>query len=44
MARGYAVVPVRDSKVSHGPAVIASTASWSAFVTAVRNGSLDLGA
>ncbi|MFC8206172.1 MULTISPECIES: DUF397 domain-containing protein [Streptomyces] len=44
VARGYAVVPVRDSKVSHGPAVIASTASWSAFVTAVRNGSLDLGA
>ncbi|MDF6019537.1 DUF397 domain-containing protein [Streptomyces sp. JH34] len=44
VARGYDVVPVRDSKVSHGPAVIASTASWSAFVTAVRNGSLDLDA
>ncbi|MEU0146059.1 DUF397 domain-containing protein [Streptomyces sp. NPDC006288] len=43
IAHGYDVVPVRDSKVSHGPAVIASTASWSAFVTAVRNGSLDLG-
>ncbi|MEV4965814.1 MULTISPECIES: DUF397 domain-containing protein [Streptomyces] len=44
VARGYAVVPVRDSKVSQGPAVIASTASWSAFVTAVRNGSLGLDA
>ncbi|MFD9951202.1 DUF397 domain-containing protein [[Kitasatospora] papulosa] len=44
VARGYDVVPVRDSKVSQGPAVIASTASWSAFVTAVRNGSLGLDA
>lgn len=41
VARGYDTVPVRDSKAPHGPAVIASSASWSAFVTAVRNGSLE---
>ncbi|MEU0136377.1 DUF397 domain-containing protein [Streptomyces sp. NPDC006296] len=44
VARGYDAVSVRDSKVSHGPALIASTASWSAFVAAVRNGSLGLDA
>ncbi|MFE7755947.1 DUF397 domain-containing protein [Streptomyces sp. NPDC057429] len=42
VARGYDVVPVRDSKVTDGPTVVASAASWSAFVTAVRNGSLDV--
>ncbi|MGW0788296.1 DUF397 domain-containing protein [Streptomyces sp. NPDC002911] len=41
VARGYDAVPVRDSKVAHGPAVVMSAGSWSAFVTAVRNGSLD---
>ncbi|MFF2731573.1 DUF397 domain-containing protein [Streptomyces sp. NPDC058008] len=41
VARGYDAVPVRDSKAARGPAVVASTASWSAFVTAVVNGSLD---
>ena len=40
VARGYDVVPVRDSKVAHGPAVVASAASWSTFVEAVRNGPL----
>ncbi|KPC79399.1 MULTISPECIES: DUF397 domain-containing protein [Streptomyces] len=40
VARGYDTVPVRDSKVPHGPAVIASAASWSAFVTAVKDGAL----
>ncbi|WP_405583040.1 DUF397 domain-containing protein [Streptomyces sp. NBC_01092] len=29
-------VPVRDSKVPHGPALLFSTANWSAFVTAVK--------
>jgi hypothetical protein len=29
-------VPVRDSKVPHGPALIFSAAHWSAFVTAVK--------
>ncbi|MFF9685366.1 DUF397 domain-containing protein [Streptomyces sp. NPDC014623] len=41
VARGYDVVPVRDSKDVQGPAMIASTASWSAFITAVRNGRFD---
>ncbi|MGW4230085.1 DUF397 domain-containing protein [Streptomyces sp. NPDC004980] len=41
VARGYDTVPVRDSKVAHGPAMIASATSWSAFVTAVRNGRFD---
>ncbi|GAA3186260.1 hypothetical protein GCM10010451_39500 [Streptomyces virens] len=31
-------VPVRDSKVPHGPAVIIPESAWSAFVTAVRSG------
>lgn len=29
-------VPVRDSKNPHGPALIFSTANWSAFVAAVK--------
>ncbi|MEV6998788.1 DUF397 domain-containing protein [Streptomyces sp. NPDC093982] len=29
-------VPVRDSKVPHGPALVFSAANWSAFVTAVK--------
>lgn len=29
-------VPVRDSKVPYGPALLFSAANWSAFVTAVR--------
>ncbi|MFF4243842.1 DUF397 domain-containing protein [Streptomyces sp. NPDC001822] len=39
VARGHDAVPVRDSKVAHGPAVVMSVASWSAFVEAVRSGS-----
>ncbi|MGW0879422.1 DUF397 domain-containing protein [Streptomyces sp. NPDC002671] len=30
-------VPVRDSKVPHGPALIFSAADWSTFITAVKN-------
>lgn len=41
VARGYDAVPVRDSKVTRGPAVVASAASWSAFVEAVKSGCLD---
>jgi hypothetical protein len=41
VARGYHVVPVRESKTAHGPAMVASTASWSAFVEAVGSGSLN---
>ncbi|WP_324793743.1 DUF397 domain-containing protein [Streptomyces cyaneofuscatus] len=33
-------VPVRDSKVPGGPALLVPAAGWSAFVTAVRDGSL----
>lgn len=29
-------VPVRDSKVPHGPALVFSAAEWSAFVAAVK--------
>ncbi|WP_406000087.1 DUF397 domain-containing protein [Streptomyces sp. NBC_00829] len=33
MADGVAdVVPVRDSKVPHGPALTFATASWAAFI------------
>ncbi|MFJ9244650.1 DUF397 domain-containing protein [Streptomyces sp. NPDC101776] len=33
MADGYrAVVPVRDSKASHGPALCFEAASWVAFI------------
>ncbi|KUO01912.1 DUF397 domain-containing protein [Streptomyces caeruleatus] len=29
-------VPVRDSKVPHGPALMFSAANWSAFVAALK--------
>ncbi|MEV0775920.1 DUF397 domain-containing protein [Streptomyces sp. NPDC050428] len=36
---GYAAgVPVRDSKVPHGPALIFPVAGWSSFVAAVKGG------
>ncbi|MEU6350899.1 DUF397 domain-containing protein [Streptomyces sp. NPDC047072] len=38
VARGHARVPVRDSKVEFGPAVVFSAGGWSAFVGAVREG------
>ncbi|WP_329176220.1 DUF397 domain-containing protein [Streptomyces decoyicus] len=31
------VVPVRDSKDSHGPALLFPAAAWSTFVTAVKD-------
>lgn len=34
------VVPVRDSKVSHGPVVVFPGGGWSAFVAALREGQL----
>ncbi|QNE76798.1 DUF397 domain-containing protein [Streptomyces finlayi] len=34
------VMPVRDSKVPHGPALSFSAHSWSAFVGAVKSGPL----
>ncbi|MEV6563144.1 DUF397 domain-containing protein [Streptomyces kronopolitis] len=33
-------VPVRDSKVPHGPALVFETAAWSSFVGAVKDGAL----
>jgi hypothetical protein len=33
-----AVVPVRDSKDPHGPALAFTADAWAAFVTAVRTG------
>ncbi|MHC0429329.1 DUF397 domain-containing protein [Streptomyces sp. O3] len=32
-----AVVPVRDSKNPHGPALVIESAAWSAFVTSVKH-------
>ncbi|MEV8327019.1 DUF397 domain-containing protein [Kitasatospora sp. NPDC056731] len=32
------VMPVRDSKDPHGPALLFPTPAWQAFVTAVRTG------
>ncbi|TDC25278.1 DUF397 domain-containing protein [Streptomyces sp. 8K308] len=34
------VIPVRDSKAPHGPALIHSPRGWAAFVSAVRRGAL----
>ncbi|MFI1955960.1 DUF397 domain-containing protein [Streptomyces xinghaiensis] len=34
------LVPVRDSKVPHGPALVIPAGVWSAFVGAVREGGL----
>jgi len=31
------IVPVRDSKDPHGPAIIFPAAAWSSFVTAVKD-------
>ncbi|MCL7495356.1 DUF397 domain-containing protein [Streptomyces sp. MCA2] len=31
------IVPVRDSKDPHGPAIAFPTAAWSTFVTAVKD-------
>nr|WSY54756.1 DUF397 domain-containing protein [Streptomyces sp. NBC_00886] len=38
VARGYAGVPVRDSKAVTGPALVFSPGGWAAFVGAVRDG------
>ncbi|MFF8902852.1 DUF397 domain-containing protein [Streptomyces lydicus] len=35
-----ALVPVRDSKNPHGPALVFPAAAWSAFVTTVKGGGL----
>ncbi|MGP4047530.1 DUF397 domain-containing protein [Streptomyces sp. 2A115] len=33
-------IPVRDSKIPNGPAVVFPPAGWSSFVTAVKGGKL----
>jgi hypothetical protein len=35
-----AVVPVRDSKVSHGPVLVFPVGGWTSFVSAIRAGQL----
>ncbi|MFF2117109.1 DUF397 domain-containing protein [Kitasatospora sp. NPDC058184] len=41
MAPGFpGLVPVRDSKDPHGPALVFPAAAWEAFVKAVRTGGL----
>lgn len=40
-ARGYATVPVRDSKAPSGPAVVFSPVGWSSFVEAIKDGRLS---
>ncbi|AYN38930.1 DUF397 domain-containing protein [Streptomyces dangxiongensis] len=35
-----AVVPVRDSKVAHGPVLMFPADGWTSFVAAVRNNRL----
>ncbi|GHI07558.1 hypothetical protein AQI88_24935 [Streptomyces cellostaticus] len=41
IACGHAVVPVRDSKNTTGPALVFSTDGWTSFVTAVKDGNLS---
>jgi uncharacterized protein DUF397 len=35
-----AAVPVRDSKVPHGPVLVFRAGGWASFVSAVRGGQL----
>ncbi|MEJ8649775.1 DUF397 domain-containing protein [Streptomyces sp. MS1.AVA.3] len=35
-----ALVPVRDSKHPHGPALLFHAAAWSSFATAAKSGTL----
>ncbi|MGN5379170.1 DUF397 domain-containing protein [Streptomyces lasalocidi] len=35
-----AVIPVRDSKAPHGPALVFPADSWASFVAAVKGGRL----
>ncbi len=40
VADGHGSVPVRDSKVPHGPALVFAADGWSSFVDAVKRGRL----
>ncbi|MBC9726735.1 DUF397 domain-containing protein [Streptomyces sp. TRM68367] len=33
-------IPVRDSKIPHGPALLFPASGWSSFVTAVKDGTV----
>ncbi|MBT2524283.1 DUF397 domain-containing protein [Streptomyces sp. ISL-99] len=35
------VVPVRDSKLPHGPALVLPATAWAPFVAALKTGRLD---
>ncbi|MEU8682415.1 DUF397 domain-containing protein [Streptomyces sp. NPDC048611] len=37
VADNLSVVPVRDSKTPHGPALVFPAAGWTTFVAAVKN-------
>ncbi|EST24990.1 DUF397 domain-containing protein [Streptomyces niveus] len=37
-----AVVPVRDSKNPHGPVLAFGESGWTSFVSALRDGALDV--
>jgi hypothetical protein len=40
LATSHGVIPVRDSKDPNGPALTFPTATWNAFVAAVKSGDL----
>ncbi|AWN27757.1 DUF397 domain-containing protein [Streptomyces sp. NEAU-S7GS2] len=40
VADGLPVIPVRDSKAPHGPALLFGAPAWASFVTAVKSGEL----
>lgn len=40
VADGHAVVPVRDSKRPHGPALVFPHDGWSLFVQGIKHGEL----
>ncbi|WP_282202339.1 DUF397 domain-containing protein [Kitasatospora fiedleri] len=37
----HGIVPVRDSKDPHGPALLFATDAFAAFVTAIKTGNLE---
>ncbi|MGW3230460.1 DUF397 domain-containing protein [Kitasatospora sp. NPDC001095] len=44
MAPGFpGLVPVRDSKDPHGPALVFPAASWDSFIVAIQAGEFPIG-
>lgn len=33
-------IPVRDSKIPHGPALLFTTTNWATFISAIKNAEL----